>query len=104
MFKSKDYLDYISTQPCVITGEYGVHVHHESVIRRYSGAQKRQFDFGAVPLSPHVHLVERHGWGKRMFWDFYNMDPVDVVKGLLDEYIEEGRSDAEKAEKARDLL
>lgn len=102
--KSKDYLDYIASLECVVTGRRPVSCHHESVTRKYSGSLKKYFDFGAIPLTHEIHLYERHEWGKQEFWARYELDPVQIVMKLLSEYIELGRDDVELAEDALETV
>lgn len=103
-FKSEDYLEYISELPCIITGSPRADCHHESVLRRFSGGQKRKFDFGALPLEHFIHIEERHGWGKNKFWQHYDMNPVDICVALITVYIERGGKDIDKAEEALRML
>ena len=102
--KSKDYLDYLGGKGCVVSGRTGVDLHHESVTRRFSGASKRYFDFGAVPLNHDIHLNQRHAWGRVTFWEYYAKDPVEIVIELIQEYINEGREDAELAANALEMV
>lgn len=104
MFKSKDYLNYVATYHCVVTGEANVHLHHEAVTRQFRGGSKNKFDFGALPLSPRAHIQERHGWGRKKFWAHYDKDPVELAASLVEGYIEEGGKDAELAKKALELI
>jgi hypothetical protein len=102
--KSKDYLDYLGGKGCVVSGRRPSDIHHESIVRKYSGGMKKYFDFGAVPLDHEIHLYERHGWGKTTFWEHYKLDPVSIVVALVQEYIEQGREDAELATNALDMI
>jgi hypothetical protein len=102
--KSEDYLDYIAGLPCSVSGRRPVSCHHESVTRKYSGAFKKYFDFGAIPLTHEIHLYERHEWGKHEFWEKYGLDPVQIVIKLLSDYIELGRDDVELAEDALEMV
>jgi len=101
-YKSHSYLEYIGEQRCCITGELGADIHHESVTHKYSAGLKKYFDFGAIPLIHKVHIDERHGWGKTYFWNYYNKDPRDVVRRLLQSYILLGFDDL--AEEALELV
>lgn len=95
--KSKDYLDYLGGKRCVVSGQRGTDLHHEAVVRKYSGYMKSYFDFGAMPMSHDIHLNQRHTWGRLEFWRHYQKDPVEIVLELIQNYIDEGREDAELA-------
>lgn len=102
--KSKDYLDYLGVKGCVVSGRRNPDIHHESVTRKYSGGLKKYFDFGAIPLDHELHLYGRHELGKVEFWDRYDKDPVKIVIELIEEYIEQGREDAELAINALEMV
>ena len=102
--KSKDYLEYIADLPCIITGRYPVDCHHEVVLRKFSGTQKRKFDFGAIPLEHEIHIEHRHGWGKNKFWTHYGYNPIEVCIALLYVYINQGGLDSDKAKEALRML
>lgn len=104
MFQSRDYLEFVGTKPCAITGIYGVHLHHEAVSRKFRGRNKNKFDFGVIPLIPRLHIEQRHGWGRKRFWSHYGRDPVDIVVQLISEYIHQEGADSEAAEKALELI
>jgi hypothetical protein len=103
-FKSGDYLNYIADLPCIVTGRRPVDCHHEAVLRKYSGTQKRKFDFGAIPLAHDVHIYQRHEWGKNKFWQHYQYDPIEVCIALLTVYINKGGLDSDKAKEALRML
>ena len=102
--KSLDYLDYLGSKRCVVSGKREPSLHHESVTRKYTGSMKGYFDFGAIPLDHEIHLYGRHAWGKNHFWEQYNLDPVKIVIELIEGYIEEGREDAELAMNALEMI
>lgn len=102
--KSKDYLDYLGGMGCFITKKPNPDIHHESVVRKYSGAMKKYFDFGAIPLSHEVHLGERHQYGRGPFWEKYGYDPVEICIALVTVYIELGRADFILAEEALEMI
>lgn len=86
--KSKDYLDFIGQESCPITGKYPVDLHHESLVRRFSGGLKKYFDYGAIPLEHEIHLGERHQMGKVEFWENYGLNPAALVEEYLQRYID----------------
>lgn len=102
--KSEDYLNYLGSMGCFITKRPNPDIHHESVVRSYSGAMKKYFDFGAIPLSHELHLGERHQIGREGFWNKYGYNPVDICIALVTVYIGLGRPDLELAERALEML
>lgn len=59
--KSKKYLDWVKTQPCVITGVYGVDAHHISAVG-LGGMGLKPSDYLAFPLCREYHdELHRHG-------------------------------------------
>jgi len=102
--KSKSYLDFVGQKNCVVTGNYPVDLHHESVTRKFSAGLKKYFDFGVLPLNHDVHLNERHSMGKQEFWDYYNLNPVDLVVELIEEYLSLNPEDYDVAEEALELI
>lgn len=71
----KAYLAWMATQPCMVTGEMPVTIHH---VRRFGSPKD---DHRTVPLVARLHMlthevpgqpcVER---GKKVFEAFYNVD------------------------------
>lgn len=102
--KSKDYLEYLGGKRCVVSGRSKVDLHHEAIVRKYSGAMKSYFDFGALPLDHDIHLNQRHAWGRLEFWRYYKREPVELVIELIQNYIDEGREDIELAENALEMV
>lgn len=103
-YKSPDYLDFVGDHRCVITGYDKPDIHHESIVRKYSGGLKKYFDFGAIPLRHDLHLDERHAWGRVPFWEHYDIDPIEVVINLIEEYVSMGPVDIELAEDALEMI
>lgn len=102
--KSEDYLNYLGSLRCFITKKPKPTLHHESVVHQYSGAMKKYFDFGAIPLSYELHLGERHQIGREPFWEKYGYDPAAICIALVTVYIGLGRADFELAEEALEML
>lgn len=95
--KSKDYLNFIGQESCPVTGKYPADLHHESLVRRFSGGLKKYFDYGALPLEHEVHLGERHQMGKDLFWKQYGLDPAKLAEDYLTRYIDTGPEDEYEA-------
>lgn len=102
--KSKDYLNFLSKWPCVITGNTEADLHHESVVREFWSSRKKNFDFGAIPISHYLHIEERHVWGREVFWEHYQMTPLNVCISFVEMYIHNGGTDEEIAKQALELL
>lgn len=91
--KSKSYLEFLSQFPCHITGSRSVELHHESVIRKFWGGEKKKFDFGAIPLSKELH-TERHSIGRQAFWEKYSTDePIHICMAYVSAYLIHGMGD-----------
>jgi hypothetical protein len=95
--KSKEYLEFLSTKKCPITGAVGIHIHHESLLREFSAGLKNHNDFQAIPLDKNLHLQDRHSFGKEKFWAKYKKNPYEIAIQFLSEYIMTAPSDAESA-------
>lgn len=60
--KSKKYLDYVRSMPCVITGQESVHAHH-LIGHGQGGMGLKSSDLLAFPLCPELHdELHRHGY------------------------------------------
>ena len=102
--KSKDYLDYMSNYPCYLSGSHHlVELHHESVVRRFWAGQKKNFDFGVIPLSKELHY-QRHSWGRRRFWEHHGEDPALICLAYLTLFLSEVDPENEDALEAMTLL
>lgn len=85
--KSKEYLGFLATKRCPITGSTKIEIHHESLLRQFSGGMKKYNDFQALPLDVRLHLYERHASGKEEFWSRYEVNPYDVCISLIEGYL-----------------
>lgn len=70
--KNKDYLSFIRSLPCVMTGKYGVEAAHLSMaspVHAHYGRAKgtKAPDRWALPLSPDEHH-RQHQIGEHVFW------------------------------------
>lgn len=101
---SKEYLDFIGTHACVVTGKYPSECHHEAVTYKFRGDRKRYFDYGAIPLIHEIHLYERHEMGRVAFWDKYELDPKEVVITLIEEYLTLDPLDYDEASEGLELV
>lgn len=77
--KSKDYLAFLHTLPCVVSGRYGVeaaHVNHPSLSHGHYGRGKgtKASDRWALPLSPDCHRLQ-HAMNERDYWASVGADP-----------------------------
>lgn len=100
--KSKKYLEYMTRYPCFITGSHNlIELHHESVVRKYWAGQKKNFDFGVIPLTKELHY-QRHSWGRRRFWEHHDEDPALICLAYLTVYLRDNYD--EDAEEALKLL
>lgn len=95
--KSPGYLDFLSTKKCFITGSKDIDIHHESLLREFSGSLKNHNDFQALPLDKKLHIHKRHDKGKEKFWSDYGINPYDAAIGLLSSYLETAPVDYEEA-------
>lgn len=85
--RSKDYLDFIRSFPCAITGEYPVVAHHAVGNKGTSG---KSSDYGAVPLSPELHTDGTHSvhkMGKVSFQKHHNVSFRRLVMNYIHYYI-----------------
>lgn len=104
-YKSRGYLEFVGSFPCCVSGKANnVDVHHEALVRRFSGDRKRKFDFGAVPLDHEIHIEDRHRIGKTLFWSRHGVDPYDVALEILQSYMDTVPDDYELAEEAMELI
>ncbi len=77
--KRKDYLSWLHTLPCCITGQYGVEAAHTSTAHPFFGHYGRgkgtkASDIFALPLSPEKHR-ESHQGSETQFWAGHGIDP-----------------------------
>jgi len=74
--KSKQYLDWVAQQNCVLCGAYGVHCHH---IREGQGMAQRASDFLAIPLCPDCHQGPMGIHGDRTMLRIHKMTELDLL-------------------------
>lgn len=79
---SEKYLDWIRTQPCVITGMEGVDAHHAI----YKSQAKN--DLSAVPLIHKLHMeLHAHKYGVEGFEKDHGICFKEIMLAKLMEYI-----------------
>ncbi len=79
---SKKHLEWIRSQPCIVTGIYGVDAHH--VIRKSQGLN----DYTTVPLRHSKHM-DLHNTGIYEFEAQHGIDFKDAIIAKLVERIRE---------------
>jgi hypothetical protein len=84
MFRSKPYLNFIRSKPCVLCQHPISHAHHEALHRAGMGIKAP--DSHAVPLCVECHAL-RHRVGKDTFWKNTNIEMLII--GYLTEWMEE---------------
>jgi hypothetical protein len=82
----RDYLSFMATQPCLVSGSRNVTLHHV----RFCGSPKD--DRRVVPLAPEYHLIQ-HGpytsieaLGKAKFQERYGVDLEAAIRRYNSEY------------------
>jgi hypothetical protein len=95
--KSVGYLNFLSKQRCVITGSSSFDIHHESLLREYSGSLKSHNDYQALPVSKSLHIHGRHDLGKQKFWAEKKINPYAEAIRLLRMYLLTAPEDFEEA-------
>lgn len=95
--KSSGYLEFLSNKRCVVTGKNFVDIHHESLLKEFSGASKKYNDYQALPLEKNLHLYKRHSLGKIKFWETFYMNPYSLAISFLEEYVNTNPEDVEEA-------
>ena len=83
---SGDYLDFIRSLPCLITGDpsQAAHVNYDDL--RYGkigrGKGTKDDDCWAVPLSEPLHRQQHDAGDERKWWLYQGIDPVPVALAL----------------------
>lgn len=84
--KDKDYLSYLHSLPCVVTGRMPVEAAHVSYPDpRYGklgrGKSSKESDRWAVPLHMDEH-ARQHGMNERAYWRSVGIDPCILALAL----------------------
>lgn len=87
----QDYHEWVAEQPCLVTGRFGVTLHHVTGYADRPGRIARD-DYLVVPLVPEFHLIQ-HGprWsvealGHQGFYRVHGIDLYQEAMLLADRY------------------
>ncbi len=88
--EDKNYLDFVRSLPCIITGVYGVEAAHISLPSpQYGklgrGLGRKESDRWTLPLSQESHR-RQHEIGEEKFWDEVGINPFVVALSLYGVY------------------
>lgn len=94
--EDKDYLAWIRTLPCAVTGVRPVDAAHISYAdNRYGklGRAKgtKEDDRWAIPLSQNSHR-EQHSMGERRYWEVIGLDPCIIAMSLWAAYPDDDKA------------
>lgn len=91
MVEDKDYLAFVASLPCVITGERPVEVHH-TVGHGLKGVGEKVSDYLSFPLSPTLHRTGKqalHVVGHKA-WEELHGNQMEYVGRTLFEAVMRG--------------
>lgn len=88
--EDKDYLAWIRTLPCAVSGIFPVEAAHVSFpAPQYGklgrGMSRKETDYWALPLSADQHRAQ-HSMGERKYWELIGVDPCVVALALRAAY------------------
>jgi DNA recombination protein Rad52 len=87
--RSKEHLQYVAQQPCVICGRSPTHAHHVRFAQSKGLALKVSDEF-TVPLCT-IHHSENHSTGdERNWWQKHKIDPLAIARRLWEESCKRG--------------
>lgn len=105
--KKPEYLSWLHTLPCCISGRMGVQAAHVSFANPYWGCYGRAKgtkvpDLFALPLSPQLHELQHSGklGAEEAFWAHHGIDPHELcvtlwaLYSMYDEHIATERATA----------
>ena len=75
------YMDWLARQPCVVCGDYGVHLHHP---RFAAGMGQRASDWLLLPLCPPCHTGSQGIHGDRSRWRLYQIDEPQALARVIE--------------------
>jgi len=106
--KKKDYLAWLHTLPCVLTGRHGVEAAHTSTAAPEYGHYGRSkgtkaADLFALPLCPEAHR-ESHGENEMGFWFRNNINPHELALVLWAIYSQYDEYEATERARYRIML
>lgn len=94
-FRSKKYLQYVASKPCILCQNTQTQAHHLTIqlpngLRR--GMGQKQPDNWTVPLCfNHHHLLHTCGKNERDFWDDLDINIYDICKTFYEEYLADNK-------------
>ena len=87
--RSKEHLQYVAQQPCLICGRSPSHAHHIRFAQSKGLALKVSDEF-TVPLCA-IHHSENHSTGdERKWWQKHNIEPLAIARRLWEESCKRG--------------
>ena len=91
--RSREHLQYVAQQPCLICGRSPSHAHHVRFAQSKGVALKVSDEF-TVPLCA-IHHSENHATGdERAWWAKHNSEPLAIARSLWEESCKRGERDA----------
>jgi len=82
-WRSQDYLDFIDSKPCEVSGEPSTH-HHENL--GMGGTSIKAPDSHCISLAPRLHIPGVHAEPKT-FWIKHGLNPIKIIKCNIVEFI-----------------
>jgi hypothetical protein len=106
--KSKGYLAWLHTLPCVVSGRTPVEAAHVSYADTNVGAfgrgkSQKVSDRWAVPLHPDLH-VDQHRTNEASWWAMQGVDPHQIALILWGIWNEHKRDEATATEVATEVI
>jgi hypothetical protein len=94
--EDKDYLSYIRSLPCAVTGRYPVEAAHVNYAEpKYGktgrGKGTKSSDHWAVPLHPDQHRIQHQG-NEQAYWQSVGLDPCIIAMALYAAYPDEEKA------------
>src|SRR6478672_7186104 len=87
--RSKEHLQFVAQQPCLICGRSPSHAHHVRFAQSKGLALKVSDEF-TVPLCA-IHHSENHSTGdERKWWQTHNIEPLAITRRLWEESCKRG--------------
>ena len=87
--RSKEHLQFVAEQPCLICGRSPSHAHHVRFAQSKGLALKVSDEF-TVPLCA-IHHSENHSTrDERNWWQKHNIDPLAIARRLWEESCKRG--------------
>jgi hypothetical protein len=97
--RSKEHLQYVAQQPCLICGRSPSHAHHIRFAQSKGLALKVSDEF-TVPLCA-IHHSENHSTGdERKWWQKRNVDPLAIARRLWEESCKRGEHSSDQGDVA----